>query len=88
MINPFAKLDLKNDYVETFSTPHGKRVLNHILKVSGVTLPRISLDIEQTRINEGERRLAYSIYAQVHGSQDLLLEQLREQLASQERQQT
>lgn len=80
MWNPLKKVELKRDYVETFSTPHGQRVLAHILEVSGVTRPRFTSDNEMTRINEGERRLAHSIYRQVHSSMDELLKLLAEQV--------
>lgn len=82
--NPLERLQLKKDYQETFSTPHGRRVLAHLLRTAGVTRPRFSLDIEQTRINEGERRFAMSIYNFVHTSEDELLKLMSEELKQKE----
>lgn len=77
--NPLERLQLKQDYQEVFGSERGQRVLKHILKVSGVTHPRFTTNIEQTRINEGERRLAMSIYRFVHASTDELLKQMEEE---------
>lgn len=74
------RLALKQDYQETFGTPHGKRVLAHILRTAGVTHPRFTTDNEQTRINEGERRLAASIFNEVHTSSDKLIELMQDEL--------
>lgn len=82
---PLERLQLKRDYKETFGTEHGKRVLAHILKVAGLTRPRFDTNIEQTRINEGERRLAMSIYRFVHSSEDELLNQLAEEITKKEK---
>ena len=67
------RLQLNQDYRETFSTPNGERVLKHILSSGGVTRPRFSASNELTRINEGERRLAFSIYrmAKATGTKEL-----------------
>lgn len=79
-----AKLTLKRDYKETFETPHGQRVLSHILRAAGVTRPISSSDIQQTWINEGARRLAMSIFDTVSTSETALLQQMKEELEKQE----
>lgn len=56
------RFQLTQDYKETFASDAGERVLKHILRTAGVTRPRFTSDNELTRINEGERRLAFSIY--------------------------
>lgn len=86
IINPIERIELKRAYMDTFGTPQGQKVLAHILKVAGVTSPRFTTDNEQTRINEGERRLAMSIFKHVHGSMDGLLKQIQEQVALEEKQ--
>jgi hypothetical protein len=63
---------IKDDYVETFSTPHGQRVLNHILRQAGVTDPRFHSDPATTQFYEGHRHLAMSIFRQVHSSPEHL----------------
>jgi hypothetical protein len=85
--NPLYRLELKRDYMDTFSTPHGKRVLAHILSVAGVTRPRFTADNELTRINEGERRLAMSIFRFVHDSTDELVNLMVEETKRREAQQ-
>lgn len=79
-----AARDLKRDYMETFETPHGKRVLKHLLKVSGVTQPRFSKDADEIRWNEAQRHFVLSIFNQVHGSMDKLPDYLTEQLKENE----
>lgn len=79
--NPLKRLELKRDYQEVFGSEEGKRVLAHILLVSGVTKPRFTTDNKQTRINEGERRLAMSIFNFVHSSTDKLIELMQDEIA-------
>lgn len=53
---------LHADYVNTFSSPEGQRVLKHICKmgyVSGTTFNMINRD--KTLLNEGSRLLALAI---------------------------
>ncbi len=78
------RLDLKRDYKETFGTPHGQRVLAHILRTAGVTRPRFTTNNEETRINEGERRLAMSIFSFTSSSEEQLIEQLQDETHRQE----
>jgi hypothetical protein len=83
MINPLkrlqARIELKRDYMETFSTEHGKRVLADILAQAGVTRPRFDADPGVTQFWEGHRHLAMSIYRQVHSSMDALTDLLSEE---------
>lgn len=74
-----ARLTLKRDYIETFSTPHGKRVLADILAQAGVTRPRFNADPAITQFYEGHRHLAMSIFRQVHTSVDTLTGLLQEE---------
>lgn len=71
---------LKRDYQETFSTPHGQRVLAHILRISGATSPRFTTDSDQLRWNEAQRHLALSIFKQVHSSLDPLPDHIEEEI--------
>lgn len=73
------RFDLKRDYQETFSTPHGKRVLDDIMKVSGVTKSSFTTDGNELLVVEGQRRLALSIYKQVHSSMDPLINAMKEE---------
>lgn len=73
-----SRLRLKRDYKETFETEHGRRVLAHILKVSGATHPKFTTDPQQLLWNEAQRHLALSIFKQVHSSEDRLINQLEE----------
>ncbi len=82
--NPLNRLELKRKYQTVFSTPEGQEVLAHILRVAGVTNPRFTTDNEQTRINEGERRLAMSIFKQVHSSTDHLIKLMQDEIDKQE----
>ena len=75
----FARLSLKKDYVETFETPQGKRVLADILRRSGITQPRFEGDPEKARLMEGHRHLAHSIYRMVHSSDEPLLKLIAEE---------
>ncbi len=74
-----ARLTLKRDYIETFSTPHGQRVLADILAQAGVTRPRFNADPAITQFYEGHRHLAMSIFRQVHTSVDTLTGLLQEE---------
>ena len=78
------RLSLRRDYKTTFETPEGQRVLAHILRTAGVTRPRFTTNIETTRINEGERRLAMSIFNEVHSSTDALISQMQDEITRQE----
>lgn len=61
-----ARVSLKEDYEVTFSSPQGKRVLAHILKVGHAHATTfVEGDINKTILQEGERRLALSILRQV-----------------------
>ena len=76
----FVRAQLKRDYKETFESPHGKRVLQHILRVSGATAPRFTSDADTLRWNEAQRHLALSIFRQVHSSLDQLPDYIAEEL--------
>lgn len=75
---------LTRDYKETFGSPHGQRVLAHILRVSGVTAPKFSLEPNQLLWNEAQRHFALSIFRQVHSSLDKLPDHIEEELSNTE----
>jgi len=74
------RLSIKRDYIETFSSPHGERVLKHILRVAGVTHPKLSTDADTIRWNEAQRHFALSIFRQVHASMDTLPDYITEEM--------
>lgn len=76
----FQRRQLKRDYQETFNTPHGTRVLRHLLAVSGVTKPKFATDADQLRWNEAQRHFALSIFRQVHASTDQLPDFITEEM--------
>ena len=83
MDNPLRHLErirLKRDYIETFSSPHGERVLRHLLSVSGATRPKFTTSSDQLRWNEAQRHFALSIFRQVHASMDTLPDYITEEL--------
>ncbi len=80
------RIQLSRDYRETFESPHGKRVLLHLLKISGATAPRFTTDPQQLLWNEAQRHLALSIFRQARSSLDLP-EYLEEELKRTEEQQ-
>lgn len=86
----WEKHQLRLDYIETFSTPHGERVLADILAKSGVTRPQFNADPYVTQFNEGHRHMALSVFRQVHGSIDrlpgLIAEELKKMEQNQEEQ--
>lgn len=82
------RIRLKRDYMETFGTPHGERVLRHILKTAGATQPRFSTDDRQLLWNEAQRHFAMSIFRQVQGSMDKMPDYLTEQLKQTEQETT
>lgn len=88
--DPFRVLErvkLKRDYEETFGTPHGQRVLAHILRISGATAPKFTSDADQLRWNEAQRHFALSIFRQVHASTDNLPDYITEELKRTEQEQ-
>ncbi len=84
----WERVQLKRDYIETFSTPHGQRVLADIMKRAGVTAPQFHADPAVTQFREGHRHLAFSIFRQVHSSLDRVLETTTEEIKRQETEQT
>lgn len=83
----WERLNLRHDYIETFSTPHGQRVLADILAKAGVTRPQFNADPAVTQFNEGHRHMALSIFRQVHGSIDRLPDLIAEEIKKMEQQQ-
>lgn len=80
----FRSLKLKHDYQEVFGTPAGKRVLEDIMRRSGVTRPVFDSDPEKARLFEGHRHLAHSIFRMVHASDGPLLNLIAEEQRKQE----
>jgi hypothetical protein len=76
--------ELKLAYKETFETPHGQKVLRHLLHVSGVTQARFSKDADEIRWNEAQRHFVMSIFNQVHGSMSKLPDYLAEEIKAKE----
>lgn len=74
------RLRLQRDYKETFGTPHGERVLKHIMQVSGATAPKFATDADTLRWNEAQRHFAFSIFRQVHASTDKVPDYITEEL--------
>ena len=66
------KRKLQLAYHETFATTHGQLVLKDILFRAGVTNLGIHGDPNTLLMQEGMRRLALSIFRQVHTSIDAL----------------
>lgn len=85
MIGIIERIRLVRDYKETFGTPHGERVLRHILSVSGATRPKFTTDPDQLRWNEAQRHLALSIFRQVHSSMDNLPDFITEEMQKAEK---
>jgi len=82
------RIHTKRDYMETFGTPHGDRVLRHIMKTAGATHPKFTTDAQQLLWNEAQRHFAMSIFRQVHGSMDKMPDYLTEQLKQTEQEST
>jgi hypothetical protein len=62
-----ARRNLHRDFVATFSTPEGQRVLKHICKIGylkDTTFNFVSRD--KTLLNEGSRLLALAILKHLH----------------------
>lgn len=78
------RVRLHEKYVATFSTPEGKEVLSHILKIGHVFATTfVRGDINETMLKEGERRLALSILRFVsrdHGEIQKLAQQTYEEM--------
>lgn len=79
-----AKRQLRFDYIDTFSSAHGQRVMADILLRSGVTRPVFHSDPMVTQFHEGHRHLAMSIFRQAHYSPDILPGLMTEDLKRQE----
>ncbi len=78
----YDRLQIKRDYRTIFETDAGRRVLAHLLRVSGVTRPKFTTDADQLRWNEAQRHFALSIFQQVHSSDQLehfMIEELNKQ---------
>ena len=73
------RLQLRQDYAETFRTPHGRRVLADIMKRAGVTQPIFDANPEKSRFLEGHRHLALSIFRSAVKSSDADLLKLIEE---------
>ena len=81
-----ARIELNRDYKETFGTPHGERVLKHILSISGATRPKFTTYADQLMWSEAQRPFAFSIFRQVHSSMDNLPDYITEELKKSEEQ--
>ncbi len=67
-----AALTRKRDYEQVFGTEQGQRVLADIMRRAGVTAPRFYSDTNVLHHQEGMRRLAMSIFNQVHSGEERL----------------
>lgn len=75
------KINRHSDYVVTFGSPQGKRVLTHILKHGYVLKSTfVAGDPQQTAKNEGMRILALSILNFVHADHSEMLKQLQQEV--------
>lgn len=54
--------DLAKDYELTFNTPHGMRVLSHLFREAGITVPRMTTDHEEMLVDKGMQRIVWSIH--------------------------
>jgi len=62
---------LSQSYQDVFTSPDGQIVLNHLMKVSGVTKPVSHQDSGTLRENAGQQRLVLSILRQVYQKNEL-----------------
>lgn len=72
------RLRLRGLYRKVFDTPEGREVLGHLLKESGITRPRLTTDTNELLVQTGRQQIVYSIVREVHGGDELLLNQLEE----------
>ena len=68
-------------YQETFDTPQGRKVLAHLMKVSGVTSNNfVSGDPHATSFNEGKRYIVMTILRAVNRDTTELIKQIEQGL--------
>jgi hypothetical protein len=80
------RYEIGRDVRDLFDSDRGKRVLVHIMKVAGITRPTFVTDPSTLLLNEGTRRLAYSILHQALGSEDLAAKFIIENMELEEKQ--
>lgn len=69
------------DYKSTFDTPHGERVLRHLMRVSGVTGSSfVAGDPHATAFKEGQRHIVMSILKFTKKDTEALIKQIEEGL--------
>lgn len=66
--------ELVQDYRLTFGTPSGQRVLKHLLKEAGITVPLLSIDRDTILVEKGRQQIVWSIHRLAHTEIDLTKE--------------
>jgi hypothetical protein len=73
------------DYVSTFETPQGQRVLRHLMRVSGVTGSNfVAGDPHTTAFKEGQRHIVMSILKFTKKDTEALIKQIEQGLENDE----
>lgn len=87
-VSPFKalkeKLLVAQAYRRLFDTPDGRIVLAHIMRNAGVTVPNLTSDPSQLQVDQGQRRLAHSIYRYAHGRDESVLLRMIEEATEKE----
>lgn len=74
------KIDLHENYVATFDTPQGRKVLAHLAKTCHLATPTFSPgDPHMTSFREGQRHVITSILAQLGKDTSDLIKTIEEQ---------
>jgi hypothetical protein len=73
------RIHRQENYVATFTSPQGQKVLQHLCKVGHVTTSTmVPGDTHLTSYNEGKRDLVLAILRQVHKDPSALIKQIEE----------
>jgi len=65
-----GRVEIDEDYAELFNSERGRRVLFHLMKVTGITNPSFTTDPSALLLERGQQRLAYAILQRAVGSED------------------
>lgn len=77
------RLGLRQSTINVMETPDGKRLLRYLMKISGMTRPKIITDPNLLLLRQGQQHIVLTILNIMRSDPNIILEQIEEQLRQQ-----
>lgn len=77
------RINLRQSTINALDTPDGKRLLRYLLKIAGLTKPRIITDPNLLLVRQGQQHIVLTILNIMGQDPDQLLEQIEQSLQQQ-----